>query len=303
MSTLGAALSTAGGVVLIAITLRDVFDALFHPEGRATLSRGVMRSVWRLFRRAANLRPGLFQLAGPAALVTVVAIWAALLVLGWALFLWPHLPGGFMETAGGRLGGSFFEAIHLSLVTLTTLGFGDVVPNATWLRVVEPLEALLGFGLLSASISWLLLLYPVLLRRRALAYELTLLAESATDVPELVEQLGPDSLERLCAELTSRLVAVERDLVAFPVAYYFAERDPRFSLADTVPLLLELAENAGRREMPGSLRLRAQMLSRALDDFAGTVADRFHGHRSDSTPELLEAFAEDNLRPATTDPP
>jgi hypothetical protein len=44
-----------------------------------------------------------------------------------------------------------------------------------WLQLITPLEALLGFGLLTGSISWLLSIYPALLRRHSLAYEIALL--------------------------------------------------------------------------------------------------------------------------------
>ena len=35
------------------------------------------------------------SLAGPLAFVTVIAVWGALVVLGFALILWPHFPEGF----------------------------------------------------------------------------------------------------------------------------------------------------------------------------------------------------------------
>ena len=51
--------------------------------------------------------------------------------------------------------------------------------------MVVPIETLLGFGLLSASISWLLLIHPAIARRRTLAYEIALLrkAEAETGIP------------------------------------------------------------------------------------------------------------------------
>src|SRR4051794_26931170 len=269
MSTSGTIVSSAAGLVLVALALRDVFDALFHPAGRGRLSHAVMRSVWATFRRVGRARPVFLQLAGPAALVGVVVLWAGLLVVGWALIFWPHLPEDFH--ASGPPPEGFGEAVHFSLVTVTTLGYGDVVPADTWLRIVAPLEALLGFGVLSASISWLLLLPPVLLRRRALAYELTLLSETAPSADALAERFDPQELGRVCAELMSRLVAVERDLVAFPVAYYFGERDARFSLARTAPFLLELAEGVNDSDLPSGVRLRAEMLLRAIEDFAATT--------------------------------
>jgi Ion channel len=105
----------------------------------------------RLFRRAGRRHQRL-SLAGPVAFVTVIATWAGLLVLGWALLFWPHMPSGFRFDAGVEAGGpGFVHALNVSLVTLTTLGFGDITPTSNALRLILPLEALLGFGLLSAS--------------------------------------------------------------------------------------------------------------------------------------------------------
>jgi hypothetical protein len=56
MSTLETALATAAGLALVALAARDIFDALFHPEGRATIGRAVMRTVWRAFRNLPRRR-------------------------------------------------------------------------------------------------------------------------------------------------------------------------------------------------------------------------------------------------------
>jgi hypothetical protein len=196
----------------------------------------------------------------------------------------------------GGAGGDLVDALNISLVTLTTLGFGDVTPHAAWLRLVNPLEALLGFGLLSASVSWLLLTYPVLSRRRSLAYEVSLLRRQQQETGSSVVDLEPAVAERILAELTSRLVAVERDFVNFPITYYFVESDERFSLAAAAPHLLELAERGAAPGRPGSVRLRALLLGEALGDLATTTARGFHGGGGDSAAELLRHYAQDQLR-------
>jgi hypothetical protein len=291
MDALGTAAATAAGLALIGVAGRDIFDALFHPEGRARLGSVVARGVWLAFRRT---WPGVARqpLAGPVAMLAVIGGWALMLSLGWALIYLPHMADGFRGTGGS----SFVDALYLSLTTLTTLGYGDVTPTADWLRLLAPLQALLGFGLLSASISWLLLTYPVLARRRSLAYEISLLRTAEQETGEGVEQLGDEARERIYAELTSRLIAVERDLVNFPITYYFAESDERFAMPSVAPYLLELARRGQRDQEPSRVRLRARLLGEAIDDFAATTAERFHGMRHGSTEELLHAYARDHLR-------
>jgi len=160
--------------------LRDAFEALFHPDGRMALSRAVMRGYWWLFHLVGAHRPRLFALAGPAMLLTILMLWAALLAIGWAFVLWPHFPDGFRfadelgPDAGQR---GLVDALYMSLVTLGTIGYGHISPASDLLRLLVPLEALVGFALLTASVSWLLTVYPALSRRRSLAYEITLLRE------------------------------------------------------------------------------------------------------------------------------
>jgi voltage-gated potassium channel Kch len=297
VSALETVLSTAAGVAMISLAGRDIFDALFHPEGRGTLARILSRALWSLFRRAARGSERLFPVAGPVTLIAVIATWALLLVVGWALIFWPHVPEGFrFDPGAGERHAGFLDALSFSLVTLTTLGFGDMTPKADWLRVVAPIEALLGFGLLSASISWLLLIYPVLARRRSLAYEVALLREEERRTGKPLQELDPAAAERLYAELTSRLIAVERDLVNFPITYYFASADARFSLAAAAPYLLDLADRGAAAPGVEPLGFRARLLREAVDDFARTTATRFHGVEADSTAAILRAYARDHLR-------
>lgn len=280
------------GVALIAIALRDVFDALFHESGKGVLSRYLMRGVWRVIRRVGGKR--WLPLAGPFSLIAVVLTWAALLVLGWALLMMPHMPEDF-SFSGASHSGRFVESVYVSLTTLTTVGFGDISPAADWVRLILPVEALVGFGLLTASVSWLLSIYPVLSRRRSLAYEVHLLESAQREVGAKVPRLEPGAAERVYAELTTRLVTVERDMVTFPVAYYFASTDRRFALPSAMPTLLALAEEGRDSGGTDQVRLRASMLRTAIGDFALTTAERFHGSRAESTDELLADYARDHL--------
>ena len=298
MSTPLTVIVTVAGVALIGAALRDVFDALFHQGARGALSRRIMRGTWWVFHRLTRLRRGLLPLAGPTMLLLIVGTWASMLGLGWALIYWPQMPDGFYFSSapGDSASARFIDSVYISFVTLATIGFGDITPVSTGLRLISPLEALLGFGLLTGSISWLLSIYPALLRRHSLAYEVSLLKEADEERGLSVADLDPAETANLLAELTSRLVTVERDLVTFPISYYFASADRRFALSAAIPYLLELAERGGREDLPGSVRLRATLLREAIDDFAQTTAHRFHGERSESTPELLEAYARDHFR-------
>jgi hypothetical protein len=136
----------------------------------------------------------------------------------------------------------------------------------------------------------------VLSRRRALAYEIHLLADTEHRLHVDVTQLETSVAAQVYAELTSRLIGVERDLVKFPITYYFAETDARFSLAAAMPVLSEIAERGTASQHPDSVRLHAEMLHEAIEDLVSTVAERFVLHRRHDVGETsaMQAFAEDH---------
>jgi Ion channel len=278
------------GVGLIALALRDIFDVLFHLEGRASVSRFVTRNVWRAMRRASDVRPQLFPIAGPVGLVATIAVWAILLLVGWALLIWPHL-ASFETAAGESTDGGFWEALHISGGVLSTMGFGDVTPVEQWLRVLSPLEALLGFGLLTASVTWLFAVHPAVQRRRALAYELWLVRQASDG-----DYDAPIFDEELFNELTSRIIAVQRDIVAIPASYYFRDPDERLLLSAELPFLRDLVRHVVRNGRDTATVQRARMCSQAIDDLLLTIARRLHGRDDVEPGEGLRMFARDHLK-------
>lgn len=166
-------LVTAAGAALVLVVVRDIFHTLGHPEGQGSLSQLVLSTIWRLSRRRGG-RGRLARLAGPLALLAVIVVWGAFAVIGWALLFWPSVPEGFRYASGASAGTNhLLDALYISMVTMSTLGFGDITPTAGWLRIATPLEALFGFALLTVAVSWVLQIYPALTRRRVLAIRLS----------------------------------------------------------------------------------------------------------------------------------
>jgi hypothetical protein len=59
-----AVVSTTLGVLLVVVALRDVVHELFNPERTGSISRGVMRLVWRLVRAVGRRHRGAIYRAG-----------------------------------------------------------------------------------------------------------------------------------------------------------------------------------------------------------------------------------------------
>lgn len=281
-------LVTAVGALLVLLALRDIFHTLWHPSGQGGLSRGLMRKVWR----AGRGRGRLDGLVGPLGMVAVVLAWVLLVVVGWALVYAPHLPSGFVFDdgldEGGR--GGVVDALYLSLVTLATLGFGDIVPSAAWLRIAVPAEGLVGFTLITAAVSWVGQVYPALTRRRALAVRLTLLRRSGAD--DLVR--APDSrlAPLLLESLAGDLVQIRVDITQYAETYYFRDGDADAALPAVLTVAAELAQAAGESSST-DLRFAGQLLATAVGDLV-RILDANFLRRGGTVPELVAAYGADH---------
>lgn len=291
------AIITVVGAFLVLVALRDVFETLFHPHGRAVISETLIRAVWRATRQLARGNHWVLSLAGPVAFVGVIAVWGALVVLGFTLIVWQHLPNAFVVGRGFSPAedGGFADAFYLSLSSLTSLGYGDIVPTSDFLRLLGPLETLIGLGLLTASISWILLLYRVLSDYRSLSHEISLLMEAERSSEAGLAGIEPAVAAGVLADLTSRVVAMRDDFAHSPIAYYFHPRDARHALPVLLPGLLNVVETCSERDRPAALRFQAAMLGRALEDLLSTIADEFIRRPTRDSHEALASYRRDHL--------
>lgn len=292
-----AVISTAAGTLLVVVALRDVFDTLFHAQGHGVVSQGLTRAIWRAARRLVRGNHAVLSLAGPLAFIAVIAAWGALVVCGFALILWPHFPGGFAAGEGVGAEGSLADALYLSMVNLTSLGYGDIVPTADLLRFLAPLETLIGLGLLTASISWILLMYRVLADYRSLSHELSLLADAERATGVRLAEVEPQVAARILADLTSRVVAMRDDFVHSPIAYYFHPRDARHALPVLLPELIAVVDDCSAPERPPALRLQASMLRCSLDDLLEAIAEDFLRIPATNSSDVLAAYRRDHMWP------
>jgi Ion channel len=281
---------TAIGAVVVLAGLRDIFHTLWHPGGRGGFSERVMSAIWHAGSRRRHGRLG--GLSGPLSMGLVVVAWVVVIVLGWALVYWPHLPDGFVFGSGLDPAdrGGFLDAVYLSTGSLATLGAGDVVPEEPWLRLAVPLQALVGFALLTAAVSWVLQVFPALTRRRALAIRLVLL--DRTGACRLVAREDSPLAVTTLTGLAADVVQARVDLAQYPETYYFRDGDEESSLPATLGMAADLAA-AGRQSPVADVRFACELLAHALDDFARVVDEQFL-RSGEGTERVLQAYASEH---------
>jgi len=178
---------------------------------------------------------------GPLSLILLIALWAAALVLGFALVLW----GGGTALRAPQAQPDFATFLYLSGVTFFTLGFGDVVPRDALGRTVAVVEVATGFGFLALVVSYLPVLYQAFSRREA---AITLLDARAGSPPCAVELLRRYQRRNDLASISTLLAEWERwcaelleSHLSYPQLMFYRSQHERQSWVAALTAILDLS--------------------------------------------------------------
>lgn len=286
---------TAFGVLLIGAALLDIFQTLFHPAGRGAMSDLTAKLTWRAFRLIARRRPHVLTYAGPTAILLIIVSWAGLTWFGFALVYLPHLATGFdfSQAPDASPHAGIAEALSLSIGALITVSEGSYA-KLHWLELARGAEAVIGFGLLTASVSWLLSIYPVLESRRALAQQATLLHHSERENRLDLVRDAPDRAEDWIMAIGADLASLRNQMAQFPITYYFDMGEPETALAGALSYLLELADRSSSAPQP-ALRIAGTVLGGAVESFLEMLATDFLSVSPDDKHAILRAYASEQM--------
>lgn len=85
-----------------------------------------------------------------------ITVWISLVAGGYALVYYAGMDRETFVFTNERLEPSLIEALYFSGVSISTLGLGDVIPLSSFYQMLAVSEALIGFGILTLSISYVI---------------------------------------------------------------------------------------------------------------------------------------------------
>jgi hypothetical protein len=242
------------GIILIIGILIDSFESIVLPRRvsrRFRLSRFFYMSTWAPWSAIARkMRPGnrreyYLSYFGPLSLILLLILWAAILVLAFALLQW----GLDSPMNAPEKQATFGTYLYMSGTTFITLGLGDVTPLTGLGRFLAVAEAATGFGFLALIIGYVPVIYQAFSRREA---QITLLDARAGSPPSASELLRRHYRDQHTEELIQFLHEWERwgselleSHLSYPVLTYYRSQHERQSwlaalttILDTCALLL-----------------------------------------------------------------
>ena len=241
-------LACVAGISFLFIVLIDAFQTIILPRraaGRLRLTSIFYTLTWNpwafIARRLRNPRhrETFFSYYGPLSLILLLVVWAAMMVIGFALLFYA-LGSPFTDSTHMP---RFFNDIYVSGTTIFTLGLGDVVPQNNWSRSLLVVEAGTGFGLLAVVMGYFPVLYAAFSRREVIISLLDARAGSPPTAAELLRRHSYEGADQALMFLLSEWERWSAELLeshlSYPLLCYFRSQHNNQSWLSAITAILD----------------------------------------------------------------
>lgn len=291
---MGWLLNVLGGL-LLAVVGADIFlTVLHHWRGSGPIGTRVSRWIWmgaQLLARNVpeHSRRGMLGLVGPLLIPVTLVLWAAMIIVGFALLYLPWMPGRFVSDNPIPSPATLGDALYFSGVSFFTLGYGDIVPVTRWMRVLGVVQAGSGFALVTLAISYFTAVYRSFSTQRTLAESLHAQTGNDGAVGLLVRYLGYGANEaevvRVVEKLREGLAQVHSAYGDYPILLYFLPARPSDTLLRMIFVAYDLSFLLDTAVDPDEVPRLARLGVRSgLEDVAGHLLDGLLENLVDGTP-------------------
>lgn len=222
----------AAGLVLIVLGVVDLFMTVLYYDSAGLLSLRLYRSVWSVCRWLAGKVPDrhrafVLSMGVPMMVLGSLVLWIALQVFGFAAIYYVGMHQGSFRFSEG-LEASAVEALYLSGISLSGLGYGDMAPVTPLFQLVAALQALLGYGFLTLAIAYVVNVYKVIEDMGVLSSDIYHESERTYDSRHILEvhfhRGEPRDLGLRLNNFYRSMISHHEGMRHYPVVYYFYSR-------------------------------------------------------------------------------
>jgi hypothetical protein len=216
----------------------------------------------------------LLTLAGVVTVFAVLAVWIALILLGWSLIF--AVPTGAVREATTGLPADLIDRLYFVGYTVFTLGIGDYVPGDGLWQLATVVATGTGLVIVTLSITYLVPVASAVGGRRELAAYIASLGSSPSAILRTGwDGNGFDGLEQHFVELTTRLTTLRQQHLTYPIVHFFHSGSVVNSAPPNVANLAQVLHALTWGVAP-PVRMRASIqrpLQGALDAFLDTLGE------------------------------
>ncbi|WP_313691838.1 ion channel [Halorarum halobium] len=209
------------GVFFLLVAVVDLLWTTLWVEGGAgPLTTRLMTTTWNLLRRVLGHRPRLLSLSGPLILVTSLAMWIALLWIGWTLLFAGAENTLFDTRDAGPI--SWVERAYFVGYSMFTMGNGDFTPRDGVWQIATALMTASGMLFVTLSVTYVLSVLGAVTQKRSLASSIHGLGAGSAEI--LQRSWNGDSFDGLDVPLntiSAQLDTLTSNHKAYPILHYF----------------------------------------------------------------------------------
>jgi hypothetical protein len=226
------------GTIMVIVGGIDVYlTILYARSGTGLISPRLNLYIWLIFRAIARLfnrrKHIILSFCGPTIIVFLLIFWVLLLVIGFALIIWPQMGNQVIETNGQTPAG-FWGAFYYSGYSFSTLGTGNIVPQSDLYRVIMVVQSILGFSFFTLIITYFLSLFDAMHRRNILALSLHSKTTGTADPTEYICRIAGDKeliiAQQQFAELSQKMTEMLESHHFYPILQYFRFPKVRYGI-------------------------------------------------------------------------
>ncbi|MFP9191635.1 potassium channel family protein [Natronosalvus vescus] len=227
------------GIGILAIVVIDIlWTTLWVDGGSGPLSGRLTTGVWRILRAVGRRGSRTLGIAGPLILTLTLAMWIALLWLGWTV-LFASSQGALVGTHTGEPA-DWVGRLYYVAYTMFTNGNGDYTPTSSAWEIASSLTTATGMAFVTLGISYVLTVLGAVSEKRSFASDVTGLGtNSEAFVRSGWDGQSFEGIERPLESMATQLSHLAEQHEAYPILHYYHSEQADRASAMAVPVLDE----------------------------------------------------------------
>ncbi|MEZ4521201.1 MAG: ion channel [Thermomicrobiales bacterium] len=274
------------GIAIILIAVVDIlWTTLWVDGGAGPVSSRLTDWIWKLGLIVGRRRHRLLSVFGPITLVLTVAVWVALLWLGWVILF--EAQETSILRSQNQAPVDMIGIIYFVGYALFTMGNGDFSPNGEGWEIATALTNASGMLLITLTVTYLLSVISAVVHKRSVALQVTGIGRTP-DAFLRNSWSGQDfrNLDLVFQSLSADVSRLCEQFRAYPILQYYHAETRTKSSAIGIALVDEAVTilTCGVPEDTRPNRALLLSLRSSLDMYLESIDQDFGGHSAETPP-------------------
>lgn len=242
------------GIAIVLIVLQDFMYTTLSGQGAGFVTTAFNRTIFHIVRPHKGHM--LINSFGFLHLIGTLANWI-FLILGGSFLIFLSNPDYVLNSADGTVADGL-ERLYYTIYVFSTLGNGDYLSGEGFGRIYTALLSLIGFGMLTTAITYMLSVTSAALNKRNLSVFISIMADTPISLYHyaMKKEKGMMLLEK-CETLSEKLILHANNHFSYPIIHFFLTTNKQRSLSLHVATLYETTAKI-RQEYYSDKEVRAR---------------------------------------------